>query len=166
VSEPEEFPIRLENLLHRARDVDLAKTKRVLQWETPGDSNGLVTINGDPERALQIAGEAQVIFQFVPVATAAETIAAFPNGYFSSDLRPMQNLAIARHLESKFGLNLIGIGARFLAFRRAEAMSPAIAHALATELAALYDNAPAGAAQTLARLITGRDWLLLRYTES
>jgi hypothetical protein len=166
VSGPEEFPIRLANLVKRAEGIDLVDATGALQWETPGDSNGLITVNGDPERALRIADEEQVIFQFVPVATAAEAIAAFPVGYFSSDLSPMQNFLLARHLETAYGLSLIGIGSRFLAFHRAAAIEPALAHRLAFELAALYANAPQGAAHALARVITGRDWLLLRYTES
>ncbi|MBV9930457.1 MAG: hypothetical protein JO013_05890 [Alphaproteobacteria bacterium] len=164
--QPTEFPVRLTNLLKRAEAVDVRDVAGLLDWATPGDSNDLLTVNRDPDRALRIAEDGEVIFQFVPVSSPAEAIAAFPNGYFSADLNPMQNLALARHLESAYGLTLFGIGSRFLGFRRCEALEEAMARDLAAELARFYRGAPPGAAAELARLIAGREWLLLRYTES
>ncbi len=166
LSTPAEFPIRLANLLARARDIRLEAVFGFLDWETSGDANDLVTINTDPEAALGIARKQEVIFQFAPVRSAAEVIAAFPNGYFQSDLSPMQNLVLARRLEAEHGLSLFGIGARLLGFRCESALGEDRARALATELAALYAKTPPTAADELARLLTGRDWLLLRYTES
>lgn len=166
LSTPAEFPIRLANLLERARDIRFEAVFGLLDWETSGDANDLVTINTDPEAALRIAKEQDVLFQFAPVRSAAEAIAAFPNGYFQSDLSPMQNLVLARRLEAAYGLSLFGIGARLLGFRRETGLGEDRARALANELAALYANTPPTAADELARLLTGRDWLLLRYTES
>lgn len=164
LSTPAEFPIRLANLLKQA--VDVGEIARLLDWDTPGDENDLVTINRDPDRALAIAGERAVIFQYVPVASAADALAAFPNGYFSGDLNPMQCHALARHLDASYSFALIGIGSRFLAFRRAEPLPLDMADRLANELAALYASAPPGAAAALAPLLGGRDWLLFRFTES
>jgi hypothetical protein len=166
LSTPAEFPIRLANLAKLTQAVELGQVAGLLEWETPGDANDLVTVNRDPEGALRIAEEKEVIFQFVPVAFPADAIAAFPNGYFRSDLNPMQNHALARHLEAKYGLGLFGIGSRFLGFRRSEALREDVAQALATELAIFYAGTTRAAADELERLITGRDWLLLRYTES
>lgn len=166
LSTPAEFPIRLANLLARARDIQFEEVFGLLDWETSGDANDLVTINTDPETALGIAREQEVIFQFAPVHSAAEAIAAFPNGYFQSDLNPMQNLVLARRLEAEHGLSLFGIGSRLLGFRREAALDDDGARALAKALAALYAKSPPTAADDLARLLTGRDWLLLRYTES
>jgi hypothetical protein len=166
LSTPAEFPIRLANLLQRARDIDLDQVFGVLDWETSGDSNDLITINSDPEAALGIEREKDVLFQFVPVGSAAETIAAFPNGYFRADLDPTQNYVLARRLETEYGLSLCGIGARMLGFRRKTALPEDVARHLANELAALYANTPPAAAAELALLLGGRDWLLLRYTES
>jgi hypothetical protein len=139
--------------------------KGLLDWETSGDANDLITVNRDPEAALRIAQEA-VLFQFVPVTTAAGAIAAFPNGYFSSDLDPMQNYAFARHLEAEYGLQLFGIGSRFLGFRSDEALGSDTALHLAKDLTAFYAGAPENATAALADLMSGRDWLLIRYTES
>jgi hypothetical protein len=166
LSTPAEFPIRLANLLNLARAGGLEQVAGVLLWETAGDANDLISVNSDPEQALRIAGEKDVIFQFVPVDSAADAIAAFPNGYFTCDLSPMQNHVLARHLELKYGLALFGIGASYLGFRRIVPLGENEAQALSAELAAIYAETPQGAAVRLARLITGREWLLLRYTES
>jgi hypothetical protein len=166
LSTPSEFPIRLANLRRLAADVGLDQIAGVLPWNTDDDANDLVSINRDPEAALQIADEDPVVFLYAPVEAGADAIAAFPNGYFSSDLNPMQNHALARHLEAKFGLVLFGLGSRFLGFRRATALTDHVAAQLGAELVGLYKDAPSEAAQTLARLITGRTWLLIRYTES
>jgi hypothetical protein len=166
LSTPSEFPIRLANLRRLAADVGLDQIVGVLPWNTDDDANDLVSINRDPDATLQIADENPVVFLYAPVEIGADAIAAFPNGYFSSDLDPMQNYALARHLEAKFGLVLFGIGSRFLGFRRATALTDHAAEQLCAELVGLYSDAPPEAAQTLARLITGRTWLLIRYTES
>lgn len=160
------FPIRLDNLRKAASGMEAGDAAGVLPWATPGDANDLVTVNRDPERALRIAREAEVVFQFVPVKAASEAIAAFPNGYFSSDLTPMQNLAIARRLETAYDLALFGIGSRFLGFRRGEPLDEIQAQAVAEDLMAIYEGAPPGAARELAAVLNGRTWLLFRYTES
>lgn len=163
---PAEFPIRLANLLERARDVELEQISGLLDWETPGDSNDLVTINRDPEAALRIGEEQHVLFQVAPVDVAAQAVAAFPNGYFTADLNPMQTYVLARRLEDQYDFSLFGIGARMLGFRRKAALPADRARTLAKDLAAFYAGAPPAAADALALLLTGRDWLLLRYTES
>jgi hypothetical protein len=164
--EEAEFPDRLANFLKLTGKAKGARFAGVLDWETDGDSNDPVTVNADPEAALRIAKEKHVIFQLVPVSSAADAIAAFPNGYFNSDLTPMQNHALARRLDTQYGLALFGIGSRFLGFRRGEPLGDETAATLAAEIAGWYRGTPPGAADALARLIAGRDWLLLRYTES
>lgn len=163
---PAEFPIRLANLLKRADGVGLDAVRGELFWETAGDANDAVTVNRDPEAALRIATEKEVLFQFVPVTCAADALAAFPNGYFHGDLKPMQNHALALHLERNYGLGLFGVGSRFLGFRRDTPLDDATAQALATELVGLHAETPPDAARRLAQEIAGRDWLLVRYTES
>ncbi|HEX8063022.1 MAG TPA: hypothetical protein VF535_07375 [Allosphingosinicella sp.] len=165
-SRPEEFPLRLANLLDKARPVGLAQLAGLLEFTPDGEGNDFVAVNADPDRALGLSLEKHVLFQFVPVDSAADSIAAFPNGYFACDLSPMQNHALARHLESAYGLALFGIGSRYLAFRRSGTLGEGPARSLAAELASLYAGTPPAAADRLARLIAGRDWLLLRYTES
>jgi len=161
---PPEFAVRLANLRAKAEGVGMPRG--VLDWETSGDDNDPVTINRDPEAALRIDREKDSLAQFVPVNEAADALAAMPNGYFASDLDPMQSLALARHLEAEYGLGLFGIGASVLGFRRAAVMDGAVAVRLARDVADFYAGAPSGAVEALAALLAGRDWLLLRYTES
>ncbi|MDG2530553.1 hypothetical protein [Caulobacter endophyticus] len=166
LSTPSEFPIRVANLVSRAREVTLAEAVGVLDWETSGDANDLATVNLDPEAALRIDKEAEILVQFVPVSSGALALAAFPNGYFASDLNPMQTYALAQRLEAAYGLAPFGVGAAYLGFRRAGPMDAATARALAEELTGFYAASPPDAAPRLAGLLTGRDWLLVRYTES
>lgn len=161
---PADFPVRLANLLRSA--VELEAVRGLLFWETSGDANDLITINRDPDAVLRIAQEKDVIFQFAPVASAADTIAAFPNGYFHGDLSPFQNHALARYLETEYGFTLFGIGSRFLGFRREFPLPDEDSHRLADMLCGLYAETPPAAPLELADLLAGRDWMLFRYTES
>jgi hypothetical protein len=164
LSTPADFPNRLANLLRGA--VELEAVRGLLLWETSGDANDPITINRDPDAVLRIAEEREAIFQFVPVASAADAITAFPNGYFHGDLNPFQTHALARHLEVEHGLDLFGTGSRFLAFRRNLPLSEGEAQRLAVALCGLYADTPEAVVGEFAALLTGRDWLLLRYTES
>lgn len=161
LSTPEELPIRLANLRASLAEVDASRGR--LDWA--GEARDILAANRDPDAALRIESEL-VLFQFVPVAQAADTLAAFPNGYFSCDLDPFETHALARHLEAEHGLGLFGVGASYLGFRRAAALDAAAAARLAGDVAQFYGGTPAGAAEALAGLLAGRDWLLLRYTES
>jgi hypothetical protein len=166
LSTPAEFKIRLANLQRQASTVDFAQVSGVLDWETSSEAHDLIALNRNPDEALQIELENQVIFQFVPVARAADALAAFPNGYFTADLNPMQNYVLACHLEAAHGLTLFGVGARFLGFRMAKALDQIKAHALATELAGFYRGSTMAQTKEFSHLLVGKDWLLLRYTEN
>lgn len=159
-----DFESRLANLTALSREFGLNQIAGVLPWATSEEADDLISVNRDPEAALQIAREAEIIFQYVPAASACDTIAAFPNGYFRADLNPMQNHLLARHLEQEYGLDLVAIGSRFLAFRRRGPLDEFTARRLSTELTALYAGTPAGAAAELADLITGDTSLVVRYT--
>jgi hypothetical protein len=165
LSTPSEFPIRLANLRHLAGPVTLASLSGQLDWDTPDGPYDILTLNADPDQALLLATEPQVLFQFVPVTQAADALAAFPNGYFTVDFSPLQNHALAHHLEVRYGLALFGIGARTLAFHRPTPLDAPTAHQLVTDLASLYTGSTPAKTKALAELLTNRDWLLLRYTE-
>jgi len=162
----EQFPIRLANLLTRAQGVTFASLAGLLPWRTPGDANDPITINADPEAALGWRHETLFLAQLVPVATAAETVAAWPNGYFVGDLTPMQTLALAQHLEARFALRLCAIGAGRLAFVSDTPLDAATAAQAATDIVSLYADAPSDAATRLAAWLGTHDALLIRYTES
>jgi hypothetical protein len=163
---PAEFPLRLRNLWRLAAAVSLDDVRHHLPWETPGDANSLLHINGAPDAALALGRKDELIAQFVPVERAADALAALPNGYFTPDLNPMQNHVLALHLENHFGLALFGVGASLLGFRRDAPLSEDEGAELAAQLSGLYAETPPAAVPALAQLLTGRHWLLLRYTES
>lgn len=166
LSTPSEFPIRLANLLARARGLSFGDLGNVLFWSEPDMANDPVSNNQQAEQALDLAAEPAVLIQIVPVATAAETVAALPNGYFVSDLNPMQSYALAVHLQDRFGLELFGIGSRFLGFWREKPLPDALAEDLAQNLFSLYAEAPDNALESLARALRGKDLVLVRYTET
>ncbi len=93
-------------------------------------------------------------------------MAAWPNGYFVGDLNPMQNLALVRHLESRFGLQLCAIGAGRLACVSDSPLDTGTATEAAADIVSLYADAPSNAADRLAAWLSTHDTLLIRYTES
>lgn len=104
----------------------------------------------------------------VPVEESCDALAAFPNGYFSSDLGPEHNHALARHLSGVHGYELMGVGASYLGFLRATPADQTLARAVAEDLCALYNTSPEQEPLRLAALseaIEGRCWLWVRYTE-
>lgn len=162
----DQFPIRLANLLARARGVTFNSMAGLLPWSTPDDANDPIAINADPEAALGWQHEKQFLAQLVPVVTAAETVAAWPNGYFVGDLDPMQNFALAQRLEIRFGLQLCAIGAGRLAFVADAPLGTGAAADAAADIVSLYTDAPSDAASCLAAWLSTHDTLLIRYTES
>ncbi len=104
----------------------------------------------------------------VPVEQPHEALAAFPNGYFTCDLSPALNFAVARHLHSAHGYELIGVGASYLGCLRAAPPDAAAAKAIAADLCALYnadDQARQALADAFAQAIEGRTHLWLRYVD-
>ncbi|WP_144637430.1 DUF4253 domain-containing protein [Bordetella genomosp. 13] len=104
----------------------------------------------------------------VPADCSYDTLAAFPNGYFTCDLGPDQTYAVARHFCREHGYELIGIGASYLGLLRDAPPDAARAEAVADDVCALY-NARGRERQALAAAviegIAGRTHLWLRYTE-
>jgi len=104
----------------------------------------------------------------VPAAHPHEALAAFPNGYFSCDLGPVLNFAVARHLADVHGYELMGVGAAYLGFLRATPPDAAAADAIAVDLCALYnthDENRQALADAVTQAIAGRTHLWVRYVE-
>lgn len=104
----------------------------------------------------------------VPVEHSCQALAAFPNGYFSSDLDPAQNFAVARHVCLTHGYELMGMGASYLGFLRTEPADLSVAKAVATDFCALYnvsDEHRQARVSTVTKAVYGRAHLLLRYVE-
>lgn len=105
------------------------------------------------------------VFQ-VPWPHGYQTLFAFPNGYFSSDLNPFENYVLAKHLEEQYGYALIGIGASRLAFVKTRPMDEPATTALIATLQKIYrDDFHAKRLAMLSHCIRNFDVLMLRYTE-
>lgn len=104
----------------------------------------------------------------VPVEHACQALAAFPNGYFSCDLGPAQNFAVARHFAQAHGYELMGVGASYLGFLRAAPADLCVANAVASDFCALY-NTPEenrhAVISAVVQAIRDRTHLWLRYVE-
>jgi hypothetical protein len=165
LSGPSEFPIRHANLIARACGTGFADICGRLDWACDDDRDPAAA-NAAPDRALMLEHDKEIVVQRVPVRRAADALAAFPNGYFTGDLSPMQNYALAQHLEDAHGFSLFGVGAAYLGFWRDEPLDQSDAQALAMTMTRLYADCPAGAGDAFARAMLGRDVLIVRYTES
>lgn len=104
----------------------------------------------------------------VPVQHSCQALAAFPNGYFTSDLDPAKNFAVARHFSEAYGYELMGVGASYIGFIHAEPSDRCLANAVARDFCALYntgDEDLQARISEVAQAISGRTYLWLRYVE-
>ena len=112
--------------------------------------------------------EQPLLALLVPVRHSYEALAAYPNSYFTSDLDSAKNFAVARHFLDNHGYELIGVGASYLGFIRAEPPDESRANLVAKDFCALY-NTPDENRQVVASIvvkaISGRTHLWLRYVE-
>ena len=104
----------------------------------------------------------------VPVEQSCQALAAFPNGYFTCDLDPAKNCAVARHFSEAHGYELMGVGASYLGFIRAAPLDMSRTDAVAKDFCALYntgiEDLPARIS-AVAQAVCGRTHLWLRYVE-
>ncbi|WP_256345014.1 hypothetical protein [Pseudomonas gingeri] len=104
----------------------------------------------------------------VPVEHSYQALAAFPNGYFTSDLGPAQNFAVARHFLLAHGYELMGVGASYLGFLRTAPPDLVTVNAVAADFCALYNTCHENrqsVALAVIQAIVGRTYLWLRYVE-
>ena len=157
-----EFPIRRSNFLKKATTTEFGDVCGRLAWNAESTESDFFEINSNHD--VELDEDAYV--QIVPVDHSFEAIAAFPNGYFTSDLSPFENYAVAKLMCEKHGYALFGIGASYLGFMRDEKLAGDAAMSLAEDIASLYGEA---GNQDLTRDIRdcmfGQNILVLRYTE-
>lgn len=104
----------------------------------------------------------------VPVQQSCQALAAFPNGYFTCDLDPAKNFAVARYFSETHGYELMGVGASYLGFIRAAPPDISLANAVAKDFCALYNTSNENLQArvcAVAQAISGRTHLWLRYVE-
>jgi hypothetical protein len=155
-----EFPIRRANFLKKAAGVSFAGLAGKLMWDLDPNKPDVFALNAAPDDALAPV----MLVQIVPVAMAADALCAFPNGYFTCDLSPFENHALARHLEERYGYALFGIGASYIGFLKTRALTGEEGAALAADLCSLFSDASGGAfASRVADTLERSPWLFLNY---
>lgn len=162
LSTPSEFFIREENFKRLARTVTFDDACAKGLTLDDDELTALERIHATPELVL----DSDIVMWIVPVKERALALCASPNGYFSADLSPFENFALASHLDQQYGYALFGIGASCIGLRRTSPLHDDAAQALARDLACLY-NCPDNedTARRLLDLIRSRSFLILKYGE-
>ncbi len=102
---------------------------------------------------------------FVPVKDPALVLSLLPVGYFSEDLSPFDNFAIARHFKRKYGLELFGVGSCLLGFTKSRQLQDNEIASIIKDLASLYQcEFDDYSIRKLSASINEKPWLFLRYT--
>lgn len=112
--------------------------------------------------------EQPVSMLLVPVSHSYESLCAFPNGYFSSDLSPAENYAVAKRFKECYELELIGVGASYLGFICNKPLSHKQIISMSEDLLRLY-NIPDDNKQTslenFYQILSENKIFWLRYVE-
>ena len=160
LSTPSEFFIRKENFLKQIEDINFAS---VCERELTIDEDEIIILEKVNQSPFEYLDE-QIILKIVPVEKPYEGICGFPNGYFSSDLNPFENYALAKHLFEKYNFELFGIGASLLGFFRNEKLEENKAKDLISDLSKLY-NTNETAFDKFFEIIKNNNYLFLKYIE-
>lgn len=161
LSTPSEFFIRKQNFLKQAGSVDYDDVSDRGLTIDEDELRLLADINRSPMSYL----DKQLLLAVVPVEQPYEAICGFPNGYFSGDLNPFENYALAKRFYDKYGYELFGIGASLLGFIGTKSLDDQQTRELTADLMALYD-AQAHIAARLVEIIKGNNYFFIKYTES
>ena len=160
LSTPSEFFIQKENFLQQAKDIGFSDAcDSGLTIET-SEMELLEKIKKSPIDYL----DRHILVKIVPVSKSYEAICGFPNGYFSSDLNPFENYAVAKHLHEHYGYEFFGIGASLLGFIRSRPIEEQEAAALVSDLIELY-NSDESLYDKMLALVKDSQYLILKYTE-
>lgn len=161
LSTPSEFFIRKQNFLKRASSVDYASvSERGLTIEED-ELRLLADINKSPMAYL----DKRILLAVIPVEKPYETICGFPNGYFSGDLDPFENYALAKRFYDNYGYKLFGMGASLLGFIREKIPDDQQTQELAADLMEIY-NSKVDISAKLIEIIKGNNHFFIKYTES
>ncbi|ABC30704.1 hypothetical protein HCH_03986 [Hahella chejuensis KCTC 2396] len=162
LSHKDEFPIRRRNMEAKLKEHTLADVIArgvSLNEDAPED---IEDVNADPLSIL----DAETYLLKVPVTASHETIFAFPNGYFTCDLNPFENVVLAKHLDDHFGYQLMGLGASYLAFLKTKPLDHNAIQQLIDTLDQIYrDEFDDEMKEMLRGIISNSSVLVLKYTE-
>ena len=157
-----ELPVRKSNFLKQAATKEFADVCGRLAWNSESAESDFFEMNSDHGVVL----DEDAYVQIVPVDHSYEAIVAFPNGYFTSDLSPFENYAVAKFMCEKHGYTFFGIGASYLGFMRDEPLAGDTAMSLAEDIASLYgETGNQDLTRDIRDCMFGQNILMLRYTE-
>lgn len=163
LSTKSEFFIRLGNFERRCKETSLEQIFQEKNLLLNDES--LSELISAQENWISILDDSVYAFRAI-VNTAEDSLAAFPNGYFSSDLDPFENHALCRHLRENYAYSLIGIGASYLALNRETTLNPAQTSGLTELLLKLYgEKATSWIELVMSKKDESQHVLVLRYTE-
>lgn len=166
LTHPSEFPIRHKIFMDYVAQSEPTAWHNAMMWDV-GDVRCPSLVAGTP-RCPDLGGrywqrDRKTYVTRVPVGTAAEAIAIFPNGYFSDDMAPDENYGLAKALEDNFGLEIFGFGATYAGYMRDKALSGEEAKALGAFLAPLYASEPADVSAQIAKIAEDQHTIFLSY---
>jgi hypothetical protein len=163
LSSAEQFAIIQAKFQAHLGKVTFADLAGSLTWcdDDDDDQLSLLTLNTQPDLCL----DTETVMQIVPVSAPEDAFAAFPNGYFTSDLTPFENHTLAAHLRTHHGYKVIAIGAAYLCFLRDEAAVGSSVARLCEDLVKLYKQVPPASLAAFAASLIGKRYLVLTYSD-
>lgn len=157
-----EFFIRRENFLRKAKGFGFSDaSKRGVSLDDE-ELSLLEEIHANPIGFISD----EILLKVVPVEKSYMAMCAFPNGYFTSDLNPFENYAVAKQLSEKYGYELFGIGASLLGFIRNSPLTESEASLLCVDLAFLYNlNETHASIVSLGNIAKAKEFLFIKYVD-
>ncbi|QWX85404.1 hypothetical protein H0I23_07115 [Cellulophaga sp. HaHaR_3_176] len=161
LSTPSEFFIRKENFIKQTKNIDFSSAcKRGLKI----DEEEMVTLEKINKTPLPYLDE-YILLKLVPVRNSYEAICGFPNGYFTCDLNPFENYAVAKYLYETYNYELFGIGASLLGFIRDTPLGEKQAETLVLDVMKLY-NSQDSIPNKMIDIVKSKNYFFIKYTES
>ena len=158
-----EFPIRLANMQRASEPRLFDDLQGKLTWGPDDWGLDFFELNAAPSSILD---HAEILVQIVPVEQAFETLAAFPNGYFTDDLSPLDSWCLAKHLDTTYGIELFGIGASYMAFEQTRPLNEREQRRAATDILSLYNMSEEPALQgQMIKIFEAPGAFVLRFTQ-
>jgi hypothetical protein len=162
LSTKSEFFIREKNFLSKAGSIDFLSVCNEGLTIDDDEMDVLEKIHSAPLDYI----DSEILIKVVPVQSSALAISAFPNGYFSCDLNPFDNYALAKHLEQNYGYELFGLGASLIGFRLKKPLDTALSMGIAKDLAKLYNREnDTSVIDRFSKLTQKNNYLFLKYVE-
>lgn len=163
---PSEFPIRHKIFMNFVSDTGPADWHNSMMWDDGRSGCPTILVGSKKRPEVERWGwhrESLTYVMRVPVMAACEALAAFPNGYFSDDIQPEGNYALAKALEESFGLRLIGVGATYLGFMRDAPLTTHEAADFGQFLSPLFSNDPLDVGARIAKIVEGEHTIFIAY---